>query len=175
MENLDDLLHKACKGSKEAFGTIYKLYYTKIYRYCRINLSNTSEAEDLAQETFLKAWRALPTFSTYNGSSIQAFLFKIARNAMIDLSRKKKELPLDTALEVESKEDIEEGLDKKNNIETVQKALLKLEGDERQLVVLRFFEEMHSKDIAQILNLNEGAVRVRIHRILKKLREILSD
>lgn len=94
---------------------------------------------------------------------------------MIDLSRKKKELPLDTALEIESKEDIEEELDRKNNIETVQKALLKLEDNERQLVVLRFFEEMQSKDIAQILNLNEGAIRVRIHRILKKLRELLSD
>lgn len=175
MENFDELLQKACKGSKEAFGAIYKLYYTKIYRYCRINLSSETEAEDLAQETFLKAWRALPTFSTYHGSSVQAFLFRIARNSMIDLSRKKKELPLDTALEIESKEDIEEELDRKNNIETVQKALLKLEDNERQLVVLRFFEEMQSKDIAQILNLNEGAIRVRIHRILKKLRELLSD
>lgn len=173
MENLNELLQKACKGNKEAYGAIYKLYYRKIYRWCRINLKTAEAAEDLAQETFLKAWHALPSFSYGRGSSVQAFLFKIARNGLIDLSRKKKEFALDAAVEIESGEDIEEELDRKSSIESVQKALAKLPADDRQMVVLRFFEEMSNKEIAQVVGSNEGAVRVRLHRILKKLKELL--
>lgn len=173
MESLNDLVQKACKGNKEAYGEIYKLYYRKIYRWCRINLKNEEAAQDLTQETFLKAWHALPSFSFGSGSSIQAFLFKIARNRLIDLSRKKKELALNEAFEIESEDDIEEELDRKNNIETVQKALSKLDEEERHMVVLRFFEEMSNKEIAHILGSKEGAVRVRLHRILKKLKEII--
>lgn len=175
MENLNELIQKARKGDKDAFGQIYKIYYRKIYRYLRINLNSQEAAEDLAQETFLKAWRSISTFSAYSGGSLQAFLFRIARNLMIDLSREKKEFPLDTALEIESKDDFEEDLDRKTNIETVQKALTKLEDEDKQLVILRFFEEMPHADIAQIIDSNEGAVRVKLHRILKKLKEIINE
>lgn len=175
MENLNELIQKARKGDKDAFGQIYKIYYRKIYRYSRINLNSQETAEDLAQETFLKAWRSISTFSAYSGGSLQAFLFRIARNLMIDLSREKKEFPLDTALEIESKDDFEEDPDRKTNIETVQKALTKLEDEDKQLVILRFFEEMPHADIAQIIDSNEGAVRVKLHRILKKLKEIINE
>lgn len=173
MEDLNQLLHKACKGDKDAFGQIYKIYFRKIYRYCRINLNNEAQAEDVAQETFLKAWRSLSSFSTYDGSSIQAFLFRIARNALIDLSRKKQEYPLEEALDIESGDDIERELDKKEEIEKVQQALKKLEERERQIVILRFFEEMTGAEIARVMEINEGAVRVRLHRILKKLKEVI--
>lgn len=174
MDNPNELVQKAQKGDKDAFGQIYKLYYRKIYRWCRINLASAPAAEDIAQETFLKAWHALPSFSYGAGSSIQAFLFKIARNNLIDLSRKKKELALDEAFEIESENDIEEELDRKNNIETVQKALSKLNEENRHMVILRFFEEMSNKEIAEVVGSNEGTVRVRLHRILKKLKEIIS-
>lgn len=173
MENLNELIQKAKRGDKDAFGSIYKIYYGKIYRYCRINLQSKETAEDVAQETFFKAWRSIQTFSADNGGSIQAFLFRIARNTIIDLSRKKKELNLDTALEVETKDDFEEEFDKKGEIEKVQKALAKLGEEDRHLVVLRFFEEMSNGEIAAVVESNEGAVRVRLHRILKKLRGLL--
>lgn len=173
MEDLNNLVQKAQKGNRDAFGRIYEIYYKKIYRYCRINLRDEAVAEDLAQETFYKAWRSLPTFSLGPGSSIQAFLFRIARNSIIDLSRKKKELPLDDALETPASEDIESEFDRKNEIEKVQQALAKLNEEDRHMVILRFFEEMSNSEIAKIVDSNEGAVRVRLHRILKKLKEIL--
>lgn len=173
MENLDQLLHKACKGDKDAFGKIYKIYFSKIYRYCRINLRSETEAQDVVQETFLKAWRSISSFSVYDGGSIQAFLFRIARNNIIDLSRKKRELSLEAALEVASSDDFEDELDKKGDIEMVQAALSKLKEEDKQIVVLKFFEEMPSVEIAQVMNVNEGAVRVRLHRALKKLKEIM--
>lgn len=175
MENSNELVQKVQKGDKDAFGQIYKIYFQKIYRYCRINLKNQETAEDIAQETFLKAWRSISTFSAYSGGSFQAFLFRIARNLMIDLSRKKTYLSLDNALEIAWVDNIEEQLDRKTDIEMVQKALSKLEDEDKQLVVLRFFEEMPHTDIAQIIDSNDGAVRVRLHRILKKLKEIINE
>lgn len=174
MENLNQLLLKACKGDKDAFGRIYKIYFNRIYRYCRFNLGSDEEAQDVAQETFLKAWRSLSGFSIYDGGSIQAFLFRIARNTIIDLSRKKKEFPLDLALEVESDDDFEAEVDKKGDIKMIQEALSKLNEEDKQIVVLKYFEEMSGAEIAKVMNVNEGALRVRLHRILKKLKEIIS-
>lgn len=173
MDNLNELLRKAQKGDKDAFGQIYKIYFNKIYRYCRIQLSSEEAAQDTAQETFFKAWKAISTFSNYDGSSIQAYLFRIARNTIIDLSRKKPELSLDNALEVETNDNFEDELNKKEDIEMVQQALLKLEEDDRQIVVLRFFEEMPHEQIAQVTGLNTGTIRVKLHRVLNKLKEII--
>lgn len=174
MENINVLIQRAQKGNKDAFGEIYKIYFKKIYRYCRINLGSEETAKDVVQETFLKAWRALPTFSFDNGGSIQAFLFRIARNLIIDLSRKRKELPLDTALEIVAKDDMEEKLDRKNDIKLVQQALSKLAPEDKQIMILRFFEEMPTAQIAQIVGISEGNLRVRLYRALKKLKEIIS-
>ncbi len=169
------MLQRAKSGDKNAFGEIYKIYYKKIYRYCRINLRSDETAQDISQETFLKAWKALPTFSTGNGSSVQAFLFRIARNLIIDLSRKKKLLPLDTALEVATDEDIEGDLEKSEDMELVRRALDKLDPEDRQIIVLRYFEELPTAEIAEVLGVNDGNLRVKLHRILKKLKEILND
>lgn len=173
MDNLNELLRKAQKGNKDAFGQIYKIYFNKIYRYCRIQLSSEETAQDVAQETFFKAWKAISTFSNYDGSSIQAYLFRIARNTIIDFSRKKPELSLDNALEVETNDNFEDELDKKEDIELVQQALLKLEEEDRHLVVLRYFEEMPHERIAQITRVNTSSIRVKLHRILKKLKGII--
>lgn len=173
MEDLNKLLQKACKGDQDAFGEIYKIYFNKIYRYCRIQLSTEQTAQDIAQETFFKAWRSISKFEIYDGSSIQAFLFRIARNLIIDLSRKKSEVSLENALEVETTDDFEDKIDKKEDIKTVQKALAKLKEEDRHIVVLKFFEEMPHEQIAKITGLNTGTVRVKLHRILKKLKEII--
>lgn len=175
MENILELLNKAQRGDKNAFGQIYKIYFNRIYRYCRIHLKSDDAAQDLTQETFYKAWKAIHTFKIDSKGSIQAFLFKIARNNIIDLSRKKAEFSLEYAMEVESKDNFEDEFDKKSNIETVQKALTKLKEEERHMVVLRYFEEVSNADIAKIFKSNEGAVRVKLHRILKKLKGILNE
>src|SRR5579864_2871218 len=91
MENLEELIQKAQKGDKDAFGQLYKDYYQRIYRYCKVNcFYQDALAEDLCQETFVKAWKAMPSFTLEKGGTFQAFLFRIARNLIIDFSRKKK-------------------------------------------------------------------------------------
>lgn len=173
MENLEPLLNLAQKGDKHAFAKIYNLFMKRIYRYCFLNLGNSDKAEDICQETFIKAWKSLPTFSNFKGGSFQAYLFKIARNSIIDLSRKKKEVALDQALEVEAEERVEEGVDRQEKINQVRGVLSSLKEEERHLISLRFFEELSFTEISQVLEIKEGALRVKTHRVLKKLKDLL--
>ncbi|MGE5041970.1 MAG: RNA polymerase sigma factor [Candidatus Levyibacteriota bacterium] len=173
-EKLKDLIQKAQSGDRNAFGEIYQLYYKKIYRYCSFNVYDAAAAQDICQETFVKAWIKVKDFKMEKADwSFQAFLFAIARNLIIDRSRAKKEYALEAYEELESDEDHYEALDKKADIERVRTAISKLEEVERQIVILRFFEEMDSKEVANILKIKDGALRVRQSRVLSKLKNIM--
>ena len=173
MTDLAHVIEKAKRGDTKAFQEIYEEYYRKILRYCLFNGQNDEGAKDVCQEVFLRAWKSLPSFSLKNGGTIQAFLFRIARNLLIDLSRKKKEYALQEYEEIETHEDFVENLAREQNIKYVRTALAKLEEKDRQIVILRYFEELSTADVAKALGMKEGALRVRIHRTLKKLQEIL--
>lgn len=174
MKKLKILIQKAQKGNREAFGEIYKLYVTKIFRYCKFNVNDEFEAQDICQETFVKALKSIKDFdANRNNWSIQAFLFTIARNLIIDRSRRKKTLNIDNQQLLETNEDFYEHIDKKNNINIVRQALSKLEDVERQIIILRYFEEMNTKQVANILGIKDGALRVRLHRTMDKLKKIM--
>lgn len=174
MDNLNKLILRAQKGDRDAFGQIYNIFWRRIFRYCKFNTYQEEVAQDICQETFLKAWAKLPLFSQ-KGGSFQAYLFKIARNLIIDLSRKRKEEPLLAYQEIETTEQLEENLEKRENIAKVQKALSKLNELDRQIIVLHYFEDMTQREVAEVVGLREGNLRVKTHRVLKKLKEILEE
>ncbi len=169
MENAD-LIILAKNSNKEAFGLLYKEYFNRIYRYCIVNLYRDDLAQDVAQETFLRAWKSLTRFSISSGSSFQAFLFTIARNLIIDLSRKKKEFSLETIKEITVEDKIEEKIDQDSKILSLKNALAKLPESDRQILILRYFQELSHNEIAHILKSNSGTIRVRTTRILRKLK-----
>lgn len=173
MEELTEVIEKAKAGDKNAFKIIYETFYQRIYRYCSLNLNNDDTAQDVCQETFIKAWKSLPTFTLEKGGTMQAFLFRIARNLIIDLSRKKKAYQLKEYQAVETNEDFLEDFDRKQNVANLKKALAELDEKERQIIILRYFEELSTEETAKIIGMNGGALRVRTHRVLKKLKEIL--
>jgi RNA polymerase sigma-70 factor, ECF subfamily len=173
MEELKSLVKKAQTGNRDAFSEIYKLYFVKIFRYTKFNINDEAEAQDICQETFVRAWKSISKFDSEKTDwSIQAFLFKIARNLIIDRSRKKKELHINEYQEIETNEDLYKDIERKNNIDVVKQILGKLEETERQIIILRFFEEMDTKEIANILNIKDGALRVRLHRTMDKMKII---
>lgn len=130
-------------------------------------------AEDVCQETFLRAWKSLPSFTITQDGTFQAFLFRIAKNLIIDLSRKKKVFSLAEYEEIETDEDFAEALDRASDIDKVRLALSRLKEEERQILVLRYFEDLSHTEIAKIIGIKEGALRVRTVRLLKKVKEIL--
>lgn len=175
MDSLSALLERVRNGDKDAFGEVYQIFYRKIYRYCWIHTSDAQLAQDICQETFIRAWKAMPYFSEKNGGTIQAFLFKIARNQLIDNSRKKKESRLADYQDLEDFNSLEDRIDRDDAINKVRKAVGKLNEIERQIITLHYFEDLSGEEIAQVVGMKEGAVRVRTYRILDKLKEILKE
>lgn len=167
---------KAVAGDKSAFGELYKLFLNKIYRFIYFMVSDEFLAEDLTQNTFLKAWNSLPKFSIGKGT-FQSFLYTIARNLVIDTKRKKKELSLETNFgdAIQSTENLEEKVWKDESMQKVRGALKNLDESDRQIIALRFFEELDFNEISEIVGKNPGALRVRVHRILGELREDLKE
>lgn len=176
-QDISKLVKRVQKKDKEAFGEIYNLLFKQIFRYLYFSVRNKELAQDLTQDTFFKAWKSVSSGSTSNGS-FKSFLYTIARNLVIDYYRKKKEVSLDSVGEyvdhilVEGPEDL---IAQDEEKEMVNKALSKLNDNERQFIVLRFFEELRFSEMARILDKGEGSVRVATHRVLKKLKGILKN
>ncbi len=173
MDDLTQLIILAQEGDRDAYGKIYGVYYRRIYRYCLFNTRSRELAQDICQETFVKAWKALPAFSLKKGSSLQAFLFKIARNLIIDISRKKKTESLENYHGLVSEEDLEGQIDKREENKVLRRAISELSEKERQIIVLHYFEELSGAEIAKVVGMREGALRVRTHRTLKKLKDLI--
>lgn len=171
-DDLSKLILRAQRGEKEAFGEIYNLFIKRIFRFVYFSVRDHELAQDLTQNTFLRAWRSIGNFSLARGS-FQAFLFTIARNLVIDWQRKKKEISLEKIGEHVLYENPEEDVEREYEKRIVWQAISKLEERDKQIVVLRYFEELTFFEIAKILGKKEGAVRVRIHRVLKKLKNYL--
>lgn len=169
--DIEKFVKKAVAGDKKAFGKLYELFLDRIYRFIFYLVRDEFLAEDITQNTFLKAWNNLSNFSVGRGT-FQSYLFTIARNLVIDNQRKKKEISLEAGFGagIETGENLEEKVIKKDEINSVHEALEVLEPEDRQLVILRFFEDMHFDEISQIVGKEPGALRVKIHRILELLR-----
>jgi len=170
--NYNELIEEAKRGSANAFGEIYRLFLDRIYRFIYSMVLDETLAEDITQETFLKAWKFLPKFSLKKGT-FQAFLYRVARNSVIDYQRKKKDLRLPKESEnfIPDNINLEKNYEDSENGEYVLQILKKLPKFERQIVILRYFEEMSHKDIAHVVGKKENTVRVRVHRALRILRK----
>ncbi|OGE36441.1 hypothetical protein A3A14_00575 [Candidatus Daviesbacteria bacterium RIFCSPLOWO2_01_FULL_43_38] len=169
-DNLEKLVYKAKEGDKNAFGEIYKTFVKKIFRFIYYLVYDRELAEDLTQLVFLKAYKSLPSFLPSKGT-FQAYLYAIARNQVIDYQRRKKELSLDEVDEPAAIFEIDNEVIQTENKNTVDKLLATLDDDDKQLIIWRYFEELQFAEIAEILNENEGSIRVKMHRLLKKLKE----
>lgn len=164
---------RAIAGDREAFGELYKIFLNRIYRFVYYLVGDEFSAEDITQNTFLKAWNNLSNFSMDRGT-FQSYLYTIARNLVIDGQRKKKIYSLEGMENViETQENRENELWKDQASEKVHEALDGLEEDDRQIIILRFFEEMHFDEIAEVVGKEPGTIRVKVHRLMGILKQKL--
>ncbi|TXD53422.1 MULTISPECIES: RNA polymerase sigma factor [unclassified Polaribacter] len=148
------------------FETIYKTYWQKVFRLCMGYANDTDAAKDLAQETFIKVWKQLPKFR--NESSIGTWIFRIASNTCLRQIQKDKKMPK-SELPLEIKDEIlETNIEK--DIQFLYHCISELQEVERIIISLEL-EDMNQKEIAEIVGLSEGNVRVKIHRIKEKLTQ----
>ncbi|MEK7464241.1 MAG: sigma-70 family RNA polymerase sigma factor [Patescibacteria group bacterium] len=172
-EEEKELVKKAQKGDSGAFGNLYDKYLPGIYRFVILKVGHRADAEDLSHQVFMNAWQNINKFE-FQGFPFSSWLYRIASNAVIDFWRTKKNpLSIDLIPEDSLKDDskIELALDNKMGVETIKSALTKLEGDQQDIIIMKFVNELSNKEIAEILNKTEGAVRVIQHRALKQLKK----
>jgi len=157
------------------FEKAYLTYSDKIYRFLYWQTRDRALAEDLTGEAFSRAWRKRQSFRE---GSAQAWLFQIARNLLIDYRRKRRELPLEEAGEVLGsleQEGLHESVQRADEIWQMHKAIDTLPDNLRGVTVLRFIEELSVREVAEILDLSEGNVRVLQFRALRRLKGIMEN
>lgn len=166
---------KAKQGDNDAFNFIYSELFTPLFRYIYFRINNRQEAEDLTQAVFLKIWLALPDFEIKEKNQFFSWCFAIARNSVIDFWKKKKEILLEDArIEPVAEENFLNSIDAKKAGETARKAILFLNGEQQEVIIMKFINDLSNKEIAEILGKSEEAVRQAQSRALKELRKIIN-
>ena len=167
------LVRAAQAGDAAAFGELYERYRHPLYRYCLARSSSPHEAEDLVSEVFLKAMESLARYRD-QGLPFIAFLYRVARNAAIDRSRKDKGASLfDMAVEPRSTADVEGDAARSSDMDTVLGALKKIKPEYREVILLRFVEGYSAADVAKLLDKAEKAIWNLQQRGLERLRNEL--
>ena len=176
------LLKLRTKEDPEAFAKLYDIYAKRIYSFVFFKVSNREEAEDITSEVFLKAWRYINEKKKIE--SFSGLLYRLARNSVIDLyrlrSKQKEPLSIDTEISIEIgdagkwQKDLGDELVNKLEMQKIVSALQKMKQEYREVVTLRYVDELEISEIAEITGKGHIAIRVTLHRGLKKLKEILN-
>lgn len=171
-------LVRAAQADPAAFSPLYAEFHVRIYRYLRLRTPNNEEAADLTQQVFLQALDALPHYDE-RGLPFAAWLFRIARNAAIDAQRKRHptvdiDLLPDAFLLSDEGNPEAEAL-RQERLEQLRALLAQLDTEQRELLALRFAAGLTSREIADIVDKREGAVKRQLSRLIQKLREQYGD
>ncbi len=176
-QNIHQDIIDACRhGNAKAQFEIYKLYYKAMYNSCLRILNNTQEAEDVMQEAFLSAFDKI---NSYKGEvSFGAWLKRIVINRALDYLKKNKinNLPLDEKInKLSEEEETHEGIEVKNNVTEIKKAIELLPAGYRIVLSLYLIEAYDHEEIGEILNISASTSRSQYNRAKKKLIQIIAN
>lgn len=172
-QKLADLGHKLNQGDHAGFSEIFDYFSDKIYRYIVLKVK-TSDAEDLVELTFIKLWENRAKFDADKGN-LQTWLFTIARNVVIDYYRAYKEtFELNEEVDNQHISQHNPKADAQDEFEEqqLQELLSRLSDQHREIIILRYVEELSYKEIGEITDKSEGAVRVLQMRALNQLKKL---
>jgi RNA polymerase sigma-70 factor (ECF subfamily) len=175
-ETTDSELMRQVRGGRTvALATLFERHHARVYGYCLRMTGNRAAAEDLVQDVFMKMLKYKATFK--DDSELVPWMFGIARNSCLaHLKRRANDrLPATVPAEEAAEEDTHAEPQDERQSELVRQALLKLPPERREVLVLSRFEYKSYDEIARVLDCSVGAVKVRVHRAMKQLREIYLD
>jgi RNA polymerase sigma-70 factor (ECF subfamily) len=173
------LVERAIQRDREAFGALFELYFERVYRYVRLKVAEPAEAEDVTMTVFSNAWRAVDHFSPQSESAFLAWLFRLARNALVDQYRRRREVARleginESELPVDLQFSPESTLEWQSTVDDLRQALDTLTEEQRSVVYFRFVEGLSAREVGQILGKQEGTVRGMQFRAVEALRRVLS-
>jgi len=181
----ESLAVEARKGSQEAFRELVERYERPVFGLVVRIVRRAETAEDVAQETFLKAYRALARFDP--DRKFSSWLFKIAHNTALDSLRREGHEPLSLDAPIGEGEEAPEppadpaaedpfertaGRDLGRALEA---AVRELRPEYREILLLRFVEELSYEEIAEVLDLPMGTVKIHIYRARRDLARVMGD
>jgi RNA polymerase sigma-70 factor (ECF subfamily) len=172
---LDDLtLARAQRGEDAACRALVIRYQRPVFALLG-RLAGRARVEDLAQETFLRVFRALPRFDRGGRARLSSWILTIATRLALDELRRvpRAELPLDEELAGAARAD--EGAERRALARDLERAFAKLAPEQRAVVLLREVHELEYEEIARALDLDLGTVKSRLSRARASLRATLGD
>lgn len=175
--DIDDLVLRASTDA-DALGRLYELYYERIFRFCVHRLFNKEIAEDVTSAVFLEVAAQIRTFTGRTEADFRNWLYAIAANrtnAYIRKSSRRKQLLEKAVTSMIATATNSTDNPSEPDWPRLYAAILKLKPKHQTIVTLRFFENLSFEQIAKIINARETTVRVTMHRILKKLRQLLTE
>jgi RNA polymerase sigma-70 factor (ECF subfamily) len=167
------IVDAAKAGDEAALSELYSLYFPRVYRYILARTGNPYDAEDLAEEVFMKVLEAIERFQ-WREAPFSAWLFRIAHNALISQRRKDgvrgRSGPLSDGLALDSQSP-DEMVENRLALNEIMDAAQKLPEAQRQVITLRFSAGLSVAETARAMNKGEGNVKVIQHKAIAKLRE----
>lgn len=175
-----DLIARAQKGDKDAFGGLVRRYSKAVYGLAYRFVRDHDTADDLAQEAFIKAYQAMNTFIA--GKSFKNWIFTIASNLAINhLKRHKRQVSLEDTIPDDLLKDHKVAsnphskLAAKDLQKSIAEAVQRLPEDYKAVFILRTYEEMSYEEIAKVLKIEVGTVMSRLFRARARMKEELKD
>jgi RNA polymerase sigma-70 factor, ECF subfamily len=162
----------AAQADSAAFATLYRRYLDRVYGYAFYQLGDHHDAEDVTERIFLAALRALPDFH-HQGSTFRAWLFRIAHNTIANAHRSRarrrtEPLPADFQRAAPNADPAGQ-VALADELREIRRVVARMPDDRRQVILLRFVDDLSTAEIAEVLGRSPGAVRVLLHRSLRDL------
>lgn len=170
----DELMARVRAGDAQAFTELYERHAAALLTFLTRLTGDRRFGEDLLQETFVRLYRSRGAYDATG--RFRAFLFTIARRLVIDWRRRRQAMGLEDAdaLErLEAPERAEHRAEARDLADRVEAALQRLPAGQREIVLLSRYTGLGANDIAQVTGSTPGAVRVGLHRALRRLRELI--
>jgi RNA polymerase sigma-70 factor, ECF subfamily len=168
-------------GNVQAFNELVSRYQTKVYWIARRFVGNHEDADDITQEVFVKVYHKLKDFRS--DSSFYTWVYRIATNTAINVLRKRKivnlvhldeAFPVLSSLSDDSLDPVKK-LEMKENQTLLEDAITKLPAKQKQVFVLRYFEEMPYEDISKILKITVGGLKANYFHALKNIQKYVKN
>jgi RNA polymerase sigma-70 factor (ECF subfamily) len=166
---------------KEVFTEVYDANVADIHRFVYFKIGSREEANDLTSIIFLKTWDHIQKNTLEDAKTLRALLYKVARNAIIDYYRERgsqkpislddEQNPVDIATDINQSDKIDDDQDLKRIISK----LPFLKEEYREIIIMRFINDLSLEEISDISQKSRGNVRVLLHRALTALRELIED
>ncbi|MGB0891636.1 MAG: RNA polymerase sigma factor [Flavobacteriaceae bacterium] len=172
---IDDVL----KGNTNAYAILVDKYKTMVYTLALKIVKSREEAEEVSQDTFIKAFKNLSKFK--GDSKFSTWLYKIAYRTSLDSLKKNTEkyntstIDEITINKIKSTEGILDGIERRERAEVINKCMLELPEDERTILWFFYFKELSLKEIIEVTSFSEANVKVKLHRARKRLLTIVKQ